>query len=405
MNGGVVDLGIVICATSSTAGVVAARSAIVSNLLLLIVVFCALAVAMLSFRSQMTASMSLNTSCFPSSLLPALTVVTPSTAAAATYLLARLGSSACVGGDVLLGVVGLAAAACPCCFAAFVWISLERGKSAVSCMRSNVRHTAEFAGCIGTAVGVAIKGAERRWKWRCDDTSHLKYAWVLLLDVRLLWYAVMDSALLVVIAIAAVVGGLNGSDDVDSCRGWSISVIILMCLQLLVLLYYQPSTSLFANVHAALTLALTCLSAVFQLVFLYESLRSSVSQLWLVEASAVCGLIVVGVSASKTLMDLRDAAAACRRRFTILQSLWRNGLSAVNRSNDTPIEEEHRKPEPMPIDAVLLDHQPMLLLDDVRDGILLPDSAIAPTEFDEQFWDSDGKALVQDIERTQMHFL
>ncbi|CUG91026.1 GP46-like surface antigen, putative, partial [Bodo saltans] len=67
MNGGVVDMGIVICATTSTTGFVAARSAIVSNLLLLIVVFSALAVAMLSFRSQMTASMSLNTFCFPSS--------------------------------------------------------------------------------------------------------------------------------------------------------------------------------------------------------------------------------------------------------------------------------------------------------------------------------------------------
>ncbi|CUG91027.1 GP46-like surface antigen, putative, partial [Bodo saltans] len=392
MNGGVLDMGIVICATTSTTGVVAARSAIVNNLLLVVVLFSVLAVAMLSFRYQMPALMPLDTFCFPSSLLPALTIVGPSTAAAATYLLARLGSSACVAGDVVLGVVGLAVAGCPCCFVVYVWTSLERHKSAVSCERSDVRHTADFDGCIGTVVAAVRKGAERRWKWKYDDVSQFKYAWVLLLDVRLLWYAVMDSALLVVIAIAAVIGGLSGSGDVDSCRGWSIVVIVLMCIQLLVLLYYQPFTSLFEKKTA------------FQLAFLYESSSTSVSQLWLVDASAVCGLIVVGVSGLKTLMDLRDVAAACRRRFTILQTLWRNGLSAVNRSNETQSEEEHRKPELMPIDAVL-DHQPMLLLDDVRDEILLPDSSIASSEFDEQFWDSDGNALAQDIGRTQMHFL
>ncbi|CUF72809.1 transmembrane protein, putative [Bodo saltans] len=322
MHGGVLDLGFVICATESTTGVVAARSAIVSNLLLIIVVFSVLAVAMLCCRSQMPASMSMNTFCFPSSLLPALTVVTPSTVAAATFLLARLGSSACFAGDVLLGVVGLAVAACPCCFVVYVWTSLERQKS-VSCERCDVRHTEEFVGCIGTVVSAVRKGTERRWKWRCDDTSQLKYAWVLLLDVRLLWYAVMDLALLVVIAVAAVIGGLSGSADVDSCCGWSIVVIVLMCIQLLVLLYYQPFTSLFANVHAALTLALTCLSTAFQLALLYESLSTSVSQLWLAEATAVCGLIIVGVSGIKTLMDLRDGVNACRRRFTILQTLWR----------------------------------------------------------------------------------
>ncbi|CUG91790.1 membrane-associated protein, putative, partial [Bodo saltans] len=216
---------------------------------------------------------------------------------------------------------GGAGAACPCCFIVYVWTSLERQESEVSCERVDVRR-AEPVSCIETTVGVVIKGTERRWKWRCNDLSQLKYAWVLLLDVRLLWYAVMDSALLVVVAIAAVVGGLNGSGDVDSCRGWSIAVIVLMCIQLLVLLYDQPFTSLFANVHAALTLALTCLSTAFQLAFLYESSSNSVSLLWLIEASAVCGLIVVGVSGLKTLVDLRDVVAACRRRFAMLQTLW-----------------------------------------------------------------------------------
>ncbi|CUG91025.1 membrane-associated protein, putative, partial [Bodo saltans] len=308
-------------------------------------------------------------------------------------------------------VVGLAVAACPCCFIVHVWTSLERQESEVLCERVDVRR-AEPVSCIETTVGVAIKGAERRWKWRCNDTSQLKYAWVLLLDVRLLWYAVMDSALLVVVAIAAVVGGLNGSGDVDSCRGWSIAVIVLMCLQLLVLLFCQPFTSIFAYTHAALTLALTGLSTAFQLAFLYEAPDTRTSQRRLIESSAVCGLLVVGVSALKALVDLRDVAAACRRRFAMLQTLrttqLRTAVRAVNLLNEMPSEAEIRKIDVTLIDAVLLDHQSTtLLLDDVRDdGIPLSDSLIGIEE-DMQFWDNAGRALAQDVDNhaTQMHFL
>ncbi|CUG85883.1 transmembrane protein, putative [Bodo saltans] len=402
LNGGVIDMGVTICAAASSTNAVVARSAIVSNLLLVVVVLGILTAAVVCW-SALPLVTALRVFCFPSSLMPVLVIITPSTAASATFLFARLWSSACVVGDVLLGLIGLVLVACPCFMTLYIWNSLRPlvkdglPVQTASCERVDMNHT-NVPTLREVLVGVVKRVTLRRWKWRSGDADELKYAWILLLDFRLLWYATADSALLAIVSGATIIGGLG--DTLHFCQGWSIAVVVLMCIQLFILLLNQPFTSLFACVHAALMLFLTCLSATFQVAVLYESSNTSfANHLWLVEAAAICALAAVGVSGVKALIDLRDFAAGVCRRLTMLRKLH----GTHQQSCKSPASESLLTVELMPIDALQRETSAPLLDDNACDTRSL--HSLTPTmppghdKFEAaegQFWDEVGNAIVQD---------
>jgi hypothetical protein len=102
---GVIDVGAVVCSGGDRT--IAARNTIVSNVALIGVVAACAGLAVVAWRllcRDATLAGAALVLRLPSSLLPIFAAALPSTAASATYLLARLGSSPCVGIDVVLAL-------------------------------------------------------------------------------------------------------------------------------------------------------------------------------------------------------------------------------------------------------------------------------------------------------------
>jgi hypothetical protein len=282
---------------------------------------------------------SLNLFCVPSTLLPALMVVLPSTTSSVAFLFAKMGDSSVVACDVMIGLVGVAVIASPFCIMLVIWraaLQLHHPgeglmpASAISCER--VPTPEESGGSITSVCGGALvvayvkELARQRWKWKGAALSQLTFASVLLQEYRLVWYAVVDAAVLAVSASAAVAGGLNRSSDTLLCRGCGVGVMFLMCLQLMMLVFVQPYTSLLAFAVATLTLGLTCLGTACQLVLMFMTPPDALTELWLIEAAAVCDLAVVGASGIKTLLDLRIVVTACQRRLD-MRRRWERSMN------------------------------------------------------------------------------
>ncbi|CUF89906.1 transmembrane protein, putative [Bodo saltans] len=307
--------------SASVAAAVAARSAIVSNVVLLLVVACVFGVlvALWVCQCRTTIIEAARIFCLPSSLLPAWTVVVPSTTSGATLLLARLARVS-------------AAARCS-------W-------SSWSC-----------------AVGCAVR-------WVC---------------------AVVDAFVLAAVSCVSVVSGLTASDA--QCHGWSLAVVLVLVVQLALLVALRPFTTVFSSVYNAVTLVLTILSALSQLVFVWAYAADSAG-LWLLGAAGGVSLAVVGVSAVKLLLDVHQLVAAVRRRVVALRTL----PSAASRESDSFVDLDALLRDDSSEMSALQASQREVIDDGCADSSM---SCIRSTldvkeelsMYDSQFWDVSGAAV------------
>jgi hypothetical protein len=142
-------------------------------------------------------------------------------------------------------------------------------------------------------------------------STNLAPIWVVLLEYRCVWYAALDVAILMSISILSVVSGL-GSQAL--CRSSSVISLILLIIQWIVVLTVRPLTTLFSLVHVSLTMALTILSVLAQLVFLLVSSLEP-SGVWLIDASSICNLLAISVNAIRTCLDVHQLWSAAQRRI------------------------------------------------------------------------------------------
>ncbi|CUG87568.1 surface antigen, putative [Bodo saltans] len=381
VGGGVLDLKLEICGVPGEPSVVA-RSAIVSNLVFVAVAASALLLlaslwAVLAHTSilQSTAVM-----CMPASLFPALVAVVPSTAASATLLLARLGTSECVASDVVLGIVGLALSTLPA--AGFLVLWALRANRWMTSVRDR-----EAATTFHPLVAMLIRTLRRRWEWNTTEGGRkgMERAWPLLLEYRELRYGALDNGVLLVLSIVSVVSGLSGSSGQcrAQCRAWSLVALLLLVAQLVAVIIVQPLTTAFSHLYAISTVSLTCLGVLAQLLFVW-----AVDSLWLVDAAAACSLAVVGLSLLNTALNAVQLLAAVRRRMVLCFELRLKhaqisvGPDHQNRSLEAVDLLCGDKSLTVEMDAAML----MMMTEDA-DGELYQPLA------DGLFWNSDGAAV------------
>ncbi|CUG79676.1 membrane-associated protein, putative [Bodo saltans] len=303
---------------------VVARSAIVSNLCLVVTAMCCLVGVAAAWscvldRGTTTIRESMLMLSMPSSLLPVWIAVVSSSTSAAVLLLGRVHLSPCVGGDVVLAVVfGVGVAIAPAAALLYLWMAtphhwqpIDVSGTATSIKKNTSRKSVALRFAANTRLQSVLR---RRWKWRSSERTTMQSAWVVLLEYRCLWYPCLDASLLMCDAMLSIVGGLD-STDVHLCRGSTAAVVALLGMQAIVVVVSRPFTTLFSTVHAVSTLTCTCLSTFAQLLFLVLSSSTDGSSMWLLTASAACNLIVVGISALKMILDLFELVAAMGRRL------------------------------------------------------------------------------------------
>lgn len=319
VGGGVLDLGFVPCSMEDNSNNVA-RSAVISNIVLVCIV--ALVLFLVGFVLALADPTHSVVSAFrdassiillPSSLLTVFVSVLPSTAASATVLAARIGSSRCTGADAVLVILSIILLATP--ISAVLLLYSHIGRHRWECRNDFPTHALklEASGLLRKAQTMFHQATRRRWKWQkaleAPDQSLAIFQnmWVVLLEYRTVWYAAVDGCGLVAVGAFSVVGGLSSS----SCHPFTGLVIALLCLQLLILNVSRPYTTLFEHVCSAATLGLTLLSVVGQLVFTLETPGPE----WVLTMSAVCNLAIVGVSLVKSVLDASSLLMGLRRRI------------------------------------------------------------------------------------------
>ncbi|CUG92933.1 GP46-like surface antigen, putative [Bodo saltans] len=310
IGGGVIDFNVEICGVMGDASVVA-RSAIVSNLVLVAVAASAMLLLATLWAALAHTGILHSTAvlCMPASLFPAFVAVVPSTASSATLLLARLGASECAALDVVLGIVGLALSTLPAtgflilwALRANRWNALKRNRKALTTFHS-------LTGVLKRIVG-------RRWEWTTADGHRMgmERAWPVLLEYRGLRYGALDNIVLLGLSIMSVISGLSGSSA--QCRGWSLVALMLLVAQLITVIVTQPLTTTFSHDYAIATVSLTCLGVLSQLLFVW-----AVDSLPLVDAAAACSLAVLGLSMLNMTLNAVQLVAAVRRRIVSLLKL------------------------------------------------------------------------------------
>ncbi|CUE65535.1 transmembrane protein, putative [Bodo saltans] len=396
IGGGVIDFDLEICETqnaSTDVAAVTARTAVVSNIVLLGVVIVAMLClcviwAFASSKGIRAASLDL---CLPSSMLSVWIAVVPSCMSSATLLVARVGSSTCVGADVVLGILGILIASLPGGAFMLLWASRACGEKAawVCVVKSERQNLLTEQWMIPRFAHRLLR---RRFEWRLAAAGvmaadEMKASWVVLLEYRDLRYGALDASVLAAVSCVSVLSGLTGS--ASECRGWSLVALILMITLLMVLCTLRPLTSMFSMVISCVTLLLTVLGTIAQLVFVW-ALATSTSGLWLVYASAILSLIVVGVSATKMVLDLHQLIAAIHRRISALVQLPRpDDVPHLQTSVDDSFLAKLDGGTEMAVDmkspTIITLMCPMMKTDDKEAENLTLD--------DVRFWDTTGAAL------------
>ncbi|CUG78401.1 membrane-associated protein, putative [Bodo saltans] len=345
IGGGLIDLGFVICskrldATGAASKV--ARSAVVSNAVILVIACCLMTLLALlwSVATKVSLTEGLCVFCLPSSLLPILFAVVPSSSSAATFLVGGIGTSPCSTIDAVLALVGYVMCLTPVTATTLVWWVCVRSKGRdthdVSQWRCVKRET-EKSKSIAPSSSLSFRARAMILYERCTERTHkwerntdafrgdehktmyrngnvafrMEHAWVVLLEYRVVWYCGIDSLLLAVVACASVVGGLSSSTLV--CHVFTVLSCVLLISQFILVTMARPFTTLFGFIFAAATIALTTLSVIFQMIFIFTS-REESSGMWLVTASAMCNLVTFGVSGAKAVIDVLQLTKSVARR-------------------------------------------------------------------------------------------
>jgi hypothetical protein len=369
MDSGVIDFNFVLCAgqvddaaespfSSVAPAEVSARSAVVSNVAVVATFAGLILVAGLVWSCSQQSTLRyavMFVLCAPSSLLPVWTAALTSFASSVTVLIARAPTSRCVPADVLVIIAGTVLAIAPALVILLLWWRKvhhhRHSEPPLTALPSLWVCAAvpDFEDTLmlkrrlfGKLVLLWRRGARRRWKWQehnhqrdpsdikqlqpeaRDPPPHyshgalpMRSALTVLSEFRHVWYAgAVDQAVLVLVSTLAVVAGLDNANPA-LCIGCTSTVLGLLVGQIAVMARCRPYTSLFSFVCAITTTILTCLGVFSQLMFITTS-STSVSGLWMVEASVVCTLIVVGISAVKMCFDASEVVTAVYRRLSVL---------------------------------------------------------------------------------------
>jgi hypothetical protein len=371
-SGGVLDLGLQPCEYGTTSS---ARSAVLSNVVLLAVVLAALLslTILWAWRMESTVMDAARIFSLPSSLLPVALITLPSTAAGTTLVAVGLPQSGCSTLDSVMCVVGAALCVSPPAVFLGVWLrEIKRWSCAPPSPRhapcdvvtpsatlddptTPARNSARVPNVppMGRALwlcekvplsqskerrGLLLGAFERQWKWsestsKHDGSSSMRNWWVVLLEYRVLWYPALDSTVLALIGVFGVIGGAAQR----LCEVATVLVFFLLLLQLVVLSVVRPFTTLFSFVYSTMTLSLTILSTSAQVLFSHVS-ASDTSGLWLLSTSAACDFAVIGITFARSMFDLLELFSAVRHRVTALSKGCRNETSECSTLDTLPLE-------------------------------------------------------------------
>lgn len=326
---GVLDFDLNPCGRSTSGGDVssaAARSAVLSNFVLIgcggaALMFIAALWAHLRGCNCVEGMCAMS---FPSTLLPACTVVLPSTFAGVAIIAVHVVSSSCLATDIAIGLGGVLLVALPIGTILSMWRLKTCGSPPEwECLH----HVGQIPKDARSNIYLSkIKSSmQRRWKWQStpERSVSLQCAWVLLLEYRVVWYSALDNGSNALLAALSVAGGL-ASSSTSLCRVSSVLIVVLLAAHLVVLAITRPFTTLFAFINALMCMSLTLLSVIAQVCFVEVSSSTS-SGLWLVELSVACNLLVVSVSMVSVLADMWAIMGSVHRKLLLL----RNGTPDV----------------------------------------------------------------------------
>jgi hypothetical protein len=417
---GVADFELKVCDDNEEGISNVARSAITSNAVAVAIVgaaLCLLSVAwkVLSSTRSVTLLEGAYRMCLPSSMLSVWVLVAPSTTAAWTFLLSDLSTSTCLTTDVFLALCGMMMSISPILALTALWFFWARPSATATLLCTfesppqNIqrRYHSELLHQVAQHLQHALY---RRWKWgksvqkqknnngaAMNMCTNLAPIWVVLLEYRCVWYAALDVAILMSISVLSVVSGL-GSQAL--CRSSSGISLILLIIQWIVVLTVRPLTTLFSLVHVSLTMALTILSVVAQLVFLFFSSLEP-SGVWLIDASSICNLLAISVNAIRTCLDVHQLWSAAQRRI--------DEICASDRKQEVlalPIEDDEDGDDPQLREFLMMSASicredrlpaPKLLETPQQSASVLASgddggaSVFVPIE--RQFWDTSGAAI------------
>ncbi|CUG86924.1 membrane-associated protein, putative [Bodo saltans] len=345
---GLLPLEVDSCGDDGTGGSVAsdARGGILGNLVLWAAVCALMAVAVVAYAhvGRTTLRVSAEMLGVPSPLLPLVVVTVPSTVSCTFFLLNARGCAS----DVVIGAVGfvmcVALVVVLCVVAIMVprYLTLAKQQN-----HSQVRSRKSFCFCCflqsvvfhrqlrwlkvkaaarakpiaaASSESILLEDALQHSIMRCGTPARtwLRAATVLLLESASVWFAFVDVALL---TTSSMLGALGMLESTSACRGSVIAILVLYVAQLALCAVLRPFTTIFSNVYALFTLALSCVAVTCQLWYLFGSTADNADfeeLRRLLTAAAVCDLLVSGVSVLKAVIDISDGARACRRH---LQSL------------------------------------------------------------------------------------
>ncbi|CUG94427.1 membrane-associated protein, putative, partial [Bodo saltans] len=313
-----------------------------------------------------------------------------------------------------LGLLGLAVSAAPVAAFLMLWAARVSGPSpdwaCVPRLEADQKDAApRTRSILPKAFTHLVRRAMRRsWEYIVassltlpDDarqrTPGMEAAWAVLLEYRELRYGALDAFVLAMVSCAGVASGLDGSGS--ACRGWGLVAVLLMVAQLAVMFPLRPFTTLFSFVQTAVTLALTILSALAQLVYVW-SYTTDIDALWLISASGGCSFTVIGITCVRMLIDTYALLLATVRRLYLLHREQSMDAS----SEDKELALQWTDADDRGLGSVTRAKTPSTLVDDgsscgdgeakVHIRATEPHDAMMMLEvMDSMFWDASGGAL------------
>ncbi|CUG88630.1 membrane-associated protein, putative [Bodo saltans] len=282
----------------------------------------------------------------PSPLLPLAIVTVPSTVSGTFYLLRDVQCAL----DGVIAVIGVLMCACPVVVLCWVAYMAPRRLVRVDSLQ-HASSSRTFNTCIPPALRTPIAALfHRRVRWidvsveracgvdvcrensdskvntleadsgtqRSPSPSWRRLATVILIDYALVWYVCVD---VTVLTAAGFLGAVSSLGSGSACRASAVVVLVLYLGQLVLCAVVRPFTTLFSNVYALFTLALSTLAVACQVWYLFGSVIDGVDLIALSQfltAAAVCDIMVAAVSMLKSLVDVVDVLRVCRRHVKVM---------------------------------------------------------------------------------------
>jgi DNA-binding beta-propeller fold protein YncE len=285
----------------------------------------------------------------PSCFTPVLVVTLPTTAGLSFVLLAGPGSIFC-GVDILLGLLGTLIALTVTGAPLILW-QCSVGRLEVRAETDHTKAAAPKKNGVSTVVQrwwIARQweiwmSIQRHWHQvdlkgsfsseppdSASQNDEAAPGWdrhvaVVLHEYHILWYFAIDTVVLFVAGL--LVGVTQSFPDASVCGVCGIIVAVMYSAQLVLCCKLRPFTSMFGNLHGLLVLTLSSVSALLQATHIvlissnpsYASEHASTLDQVMV-GSAVCDLMVMGISAVRAAMDVIEVTLTIKRLSSSLSS-------------------------------------------------------------------------------------